>query len=190
MREGPLINSFVQGVAASRLGAWFLSRTLHHLDRLALRLTGARTTITGLLTGLPVVVLTTTGARSGLPRTLPLLCVRDELSPNSFAIVASNWGGRHHPAWYSNLTTNPRAVISVGGRVGEYVAREASGEEYERLWRLAEETYSGFRLYKARARGRRIPIVIMTPVDEVSTADSIPCGVRGEYDSRSDPGSA
>ncbi|MDQ7839723.1 MAG: nitroreductase/quinone reductase family protein [bacterium] len=166
MREGPLINSFVQGVASSRLGAWFLSRTLHHLDRLVLRVTGGRTTMTGLLTGLPVVVLTATGARSGLPRTLPLLCVRDELTPNAFALVASNWGGRHNPAWYSNLKANPRAVVSVGGQVGEYVAREASGGEYERLWRLAEDTYAGFRLYKARACGRRIPIVIMT----VSTA--------------------
>jgi deazaflavin-dependent oxidoreductase (nitroreductase family) len=169
MREGPLINSFVQGVASSRLGAWFFSRTLHHLDRLLLRLTGGRTTMTGTLAGLPVVVLTTTGARSGLPRTLPLLCVRDELSPNTFAVVASNWGGRHHPAWYLNLKANPRAVVSVGGQVGEYVAREASGGEYGRLWRLAEDTYAGFRLYKARARERRIPIVIMTPVDELHT---------------------
>lgn len=166
MREGALINSFVQGVASSRPGAWFFSRTLHHLDRLALRLTGGRTTMTGILAGLPVVLLTTTGARSGLPRTLPLLCVRDELTPDAFALVASNWGGRHHPAWYSNLKANPRAVISVGGQVGEYVAREAIGEEYERFWRLAEETYAGFRLYRARARGRRIPIVVVT----VSTA--------------------
>lgn len=165
MREGPLISSLVRRVASSRPGAWFFARTLHHLDRLVLRLTGGRTTMSGVLSGLPVIILTTTGARSGLPRALPLLCVPDGLSPGTFALVASNWGGRHHPAWYFNLKANPHAVASIGGRNVECVAREAGGGEYERLWRLAEETYAGFRLYKARARGRRIPIIIMIPVD-------------------------
>lgn len=163
------LSSLAQKITSSRPGAWFFSRTLHRLDGLLLRLTRGRTTVTGILTGLPVVVVTTTGARSGLPRTLPLVYVRDEHSPGTLAIVASNWGGRRHPGWYFNLKVNPRAVCSAGGRVMEYVSREAHGAEYERFWRLAECTYPGYSLYKARAHGRRIPIVVLTPADAPGT---------------------
>src|SRR5262245_20064927 len=88
-----------------------------------------RATLTSALAGLAVVLLTTTGAKSGLPRTLPLLCIRDERSPSTFALVASNWGQTHYPAWYFNLKANPQAVGSIRGQVQTYVAHEASGEE-------------------------------------------------------------
>jgi len=73
---------------------------LHHFDHVAFKLSGGRATLTSALAGLPVVHLTTTGAKSGLPRTLPLLCIRDERNPDTFALVASNWGQTHYPAWY------------------------------------------------------------------------------------------
>ncbi len=157
------LHSAIQAFAASRPGAWFFARTAHHLDRLVLALSGGRTTLGALLTGLPTVVLTTTGARSGLPRTLPLVYVRDVREPGTFALIASNWGQRHYPAWYFNLKAHPQATCSIGGHGADYVAHEASGEEYERFWQYAAATYRGYPLYKQRVAGRRIPIMVMTP---------------------------
>jgi deazaflavin-dependent oxidoreductase (nitroreductase family) len=106
--------------------------TLHWLDKGVHRVTGGRTTFAALVTGLPVVLLTTTGARSGAPRTWPLLGVPvgDQL-----AVIASNWGAHRHPAWYHNLRANPRAIVVVDGVEVPVRAREVEGEERDRLWR-------------------------------------------------------
>ena len=111
-----------------------------------------------------MVMVTTTGRRSGKPRTSPLLPIRDPSNPGSFALIASNWGRPHYPAWYFNLKANPQAECDVEGRTRQYAAREAAGEEYERFWEYATETYAGYVLYKQRA-GRRIPVLVMEPVD-------------------------
>ena len=161
-----LIQSFAQKIASSRPGAWYFSRTLHHFDRAFLKLTGRRMSLTTVLTGLPVVTVTTVGVRSGLPRTLPLACIRDERDPNSFALVASNWGQDHNPAWYYNLKARPHAKCSLGGQTGEYVAHEATGEEYRKFWRSAADAYIGYPLYQQRADKRHIPIMVLSPVDE------------------------
>jgi deazaflavin-dependent oxidoreductase (nitroreductase family) len=161
-----LFHSFIQKIASSRPGAWFFSRTLHHFDRVFLKLSGGRTTLTSILAGVPVVIVTTIGAKSKLPRTLPLLCIRDEQTSATFAIVASNWGQHQYPAWYLNLKANPRATCSIRGQTGEYVSHEATGEEYEKFWQCARDTYLGFPLYKQRAAERRIPIIVMTPLTQ------------------------
>jgi deazaflavin-dependent oxidoreductase (nitroreductase family) len=162
-RRFSFFHGFVQKIASSRPGAWFFARTLHYFDRIVFKVSGGRATMTSALAGLPVVLLTTTGAKSGLPRTLPLLCIRDERNPHIFALVASNLGQRHYPAWYINLKVNPRAIGSIRGQAETYVAHEASGEEYERFWQCAANTYIGYPLYKQRVGERRIPIMIMTP---------------------------
>ncbi len=133
---------------------------LHHLDWFVLWASRGRSTLTGILTGAPVVMVTTTGTRSGLPRTSPLLAIQDRAQAGSFALVASNWGQPHLPAWYFNLKKDPRAVCRMNGRAATYLAHEATGEEYDRFWRSAVETYFGYTLYKQRA-GRRIPIMVM-----------------------------
>jgi deazaflavin-dependent oxidoreductase (nitroreductase family) len=153
----------VQKIASSRPGAWFFARTLHYFDRVVFKVSGGHVTMTSALAGLPVVLLTTTGAKSGLPRSLPLLCIRNERNPDRFALVASNWGQHHYPGWYFNLKADPRATCSIRGQTGTYVAHEASGEEYERFWQSAANTYLGFAIYKQRVGERRIPIMIMTP---------------------------
>ena len=153
----------IQRVASTKLGSSMLSYSLHHLDRIVYKITGERMTLSSLLAGIPVVVLTTTGAKSGLRRTTPVLCLRNEFAHETFAIVASNFGNEHHPAWYYNLKAHPRVTCKVEGRIGEYFARQAAGEDYERWWRRAEETYFGFSLYKKRAGERLIPIFVMTP---------------------------
>lgn len=160
----PGMRTMVQRLAASAAGSWLLARTLHHLDRLALAVSGGRWSLTGILTGSPVVVVTTTGARSGRLRRTPLLGIRDRAHPGAFALVASNWGQRHHPAWYFNLKAHPEALCAVAGQSGPFVAHEAWGDEYDRFWRYAADTYPGYPLYRQRAGGRRIPILVMIPV--------------------------
>jgi len=162
-RRYSLFQSFAQKIASSRPGAWFLSRTLHQFDRIFLKVSNGQMTMSNILTGLTVVTLTTIGAKSGLHRTLPLVCIHDADDPNLLAFIASNWGQRHHPAWYFNLKAHPRATCTISNQVRTYIAHEANGEEYERFWRCASETYIGYPLYKQRAGGRHIPIMILKP---------------------------
>ena len=155
-----------QKLASTRLGSWLYARTLHHMDRAFLTLTRGRTTLSSVLAGLPEVMLTTVGAKSGLPRTLPLICIRDEADPQTFALIASNWGQHHNPAWYYNLKAHPQARCTFGGQTGEYVAHEATGEEYEKFWQRAVDAYIGYPLYQQRAGGRHIPIMVMSSVQK------------------------
>lgn len=155
---------FMQKIASSKPGAWFLARTQHHLDRIVFKLSGGRTTMAGVLTGLPVVILANKGAKSGLIRTIPLLCIEDEKNPDHLILIASNFGQSHNPAWYYNLRANPQANCTLDGVTRTYHAREAQGEDYERCWSYALDTYMGFPHYQIRAGQRHIPIMVMEPV--------------------------
>ncbi len=139
-----------------------MAHLLRYMDRIVLRLSGRRRTLTSMLAGLPVIEVTTTGARSGKPRTSPLVPILDPANPERFALVASNFGQHHFPSWYFNLKKYPRAVCTVDGRARNYVVKEASGAEYERFSQYATQTYLGYALYRQRA-GRRIPIMVMEP---------------------------
>ncbi|MDQ4076646.1 MAG: nitroreductase family deazaflavin-dependent oxidoreductase [Chloroflexota bacterium] len=160
-----MIDTVVQKVVLSRPGVWLYSRLAHHLDRLVYRLTGGRATLASMTTGVPIGLVTTTGAKSGLSRTVPLLRVPDDQDPRRFALIASNWGQERHPAWYFNLKANPHATCSIRGQEQEYVAHEASSEEYERFWQRAVDIYPWYKVYRERASERRIPIMIMTVAD-------------------------
>ena len=166
-RESEYHYSFIQllihRIASTKPGSFVLARSLPHLDRIVYKMSGGRVTLSSVLAGIPVVVMTTIGAKSGVPRTVPVLCLRNEYAPETFAIVASNFGNEHQPAWYYNLKAHPRVVCKVEGRVGEYYARQARDEDYDRLWQHAQQVYFGFSLYKQRARHRRIPIFVMSP---------------------------
>lgn len=158
------LHALVQRLAASPAGSWFLARVLRHIDPPLFRWTRGRASLTSLLAGVPVVMITTTGARSGLPRTSPLLPVWDESQPGTLALVASNWGQRRLPSWYFNLKKHPHALCALDGRSLSYAAHEAAGSEYERFWGYATDTYFGYKLYRQRA-GRRIPIMVLTPLE-------------------------
>ena len=164
-KEYSLFQSSIQKVASSRPGAWFFSLTEHHFDKAVLKLTNNKATMTRILAGFPVVMLTSTGAKSGLPREVPLLGIQDESEPNRIAFIASNWGKGKQPAWYYNLITNPRATVSISGQIGDYIAHEADGEEYEKYWQSALDIHKGYSLYQERAGDRHIPIMVMTPVE-------------------------
>jgi deazaflavin-dependent oxidoreductase (nitroreductase family) len=153
----------LQAIPASRAGARLSAAVLHHLDRLLMRLSGGRLSAPALLVGLPTVMLTTTGARSGRPRTVPLLGIPDG---DEFILVASNWGQAHYPAWCYNLRANPAAQLLANGRSGAYQAREVGAAEYERYWQRVTALYRGFPEYRRRtdASGRQIPIFVLAPV--------------------------
>lgn len=158
----PSLHRLIPHISSSRIGAKIFAPILHHFDRVFLKLSGGRRTLTGALSGLPVVMLTTKGAKSGLNRTVPLLYIQNPDNPDEIALIASNWGQYAYPAWYFNLSANPQASTNINGQIKTYRAHEASGDEYERFWQLATKVYWGFPRYKERASHRRIPIMILT----------------------------
>ena len=165
-KKYPFIHAINHSIAASRPGSWLYARTLQQTDWLFSLLTGGRTTMSGLLAGLPVVWVTAIGAKSGRSRTIPLVYISHESDPNAFSLIASNFGQRHHPGWYYNLKANPQVTCRLKGCIGKYIAREASGEEYDHIWERAGSVYRGYPLYKQRASHRTIPIMTLTPVTE------------------------
>ena len=140
--------------------SWVYVRVLHHIDRPLYRLTRGRHSFVSLVSGLPVVMLTTTGARTRQQRVSPVVGLPDG---DNLAVIASNWGQRHHPAWYHNLRAHPDAIVAVGGVTRRVRASEAIGEERERLWRRALAVYPGWAAYERRVRHRRIPVMVLTP---------------------------
>ncbi|RMG89659.1 MAG: nitroreductase family deazaflavin-dependent oxidoreductase [Chloroflexi bacterium] len=151
----------MQHIPASLIGAMVFSKFLHYVDPKLMRISKDRLSIPSLLTGLPVVILTSTGAKSGQVRTKPVVGVPDG---DNVALVASNWGQSRNPAWYYNLQANPVAELEFGGHTGTYTAREVTApDEYQRLWQKATEVYIGFDKYQQRADNRKIPIMLMVP---------------------------
>jgi deazaflavin-dependent oxidoreductase (nitroreductase family) len=144
--------------AAGGPGAWVFARVLHRLDRPMHRLTGGRATVASLLSGLPVVMLTTTGARTGQPRTVPVLGLP---TPDGLAVIASNWGRRNPAAWERNLRADPAATIAIGAQARGVRAAEAQGEQRERIWREGLLVYPGWSQYERRAGDRRITVFVL-----------------------------
>jgi deazaflavin-dependent oxidoreductase (nitroreductase family) len=151
--EANPVRRVVRRLAATPPGSWLLARTLHPVDRVVYRVSRGRTTFAAVLSGLPVVMLTTTGAKSGRQTTSPILGFEEG---DAVIVIASNYGQARHPAWYHNLRANPAARLAVRG-----VSRDAVGEEVEspeRYLELATVMYPGFTAYVKRAAPRRISV--------------------------------
>lgn len=145
---------------SSKIGAQIASRILPPLDKGILKFTKNRYSLTSILSGIPVIVLTTIGTRSGEPRTVPLLgVIKDE----KVFLIASNWGQARHPSWYYNLKANPEAQLSMGNKTGNYIARDATNSEREEYWAEAVKMYAGYAEYKKRVATRKIPMFILSP---------------------------
>jgi deazaflavin-dependent oxidoreductase (nitroreductase family) len=154
----------MQHTSASAIGATIFSKFLHYVDPTLMRISKDRLSIPSLLTGLPVVILTSTGAKSGQARTKPVIGIPDG---DNVVLVAGNWGQKRNPAWYYNLRANPVAELEFGGHSGTYIAREVTEpDEYQRLWQKAAEMYIGFDKYQHRAGDRKIPIMVLMPQAE------------------------
>jgi deazaflavin-dependent oxidoreductase (nitroreductase family) len=146
-----------------RLGnqRWFaaLGRLVTPLDRRLYRLTNGRWSVIG-RHELPSLLITTTGRKSGLPRTQPLLYATDG---DEYIVIGSNWGQAHHPAWSANLIAQPSARVTLGEREFGVHATLATGAERERLWELLKRIWPGYAAYARRAEGREIRIFRLTP---------------------------
>lgn len=106
------------------------------------------------------LLLTTTGAKSGLPRQLGLNYRRDG---DNFILVASKGGATKHPLWYRNLLKTPECEVQAGREKVRCRARTATAAERPRLWALMTETYEGYNGYQ-KATDREIPIMILEPI--------------------------
>ncbi len=134
----------------------FLWRIHPHVYRATRGLVGRRIGL-----GMPVLVLETIGRKSGARRTNAVCYLPDG---DRYVMIASNQGHGANPGWLYNLRANPEATIQVGSRKRRVRARESRGAERERLWRKAVDTYPGFELYRTRAAGRHIPVVVLEAV--------------------------
>lgn len=146
----------------------FYSRLSHSLGAGGLRWVGklnvplyrlTRGRVGGRVGGGPVLLLTTTGRKSGQPRTAPVLYLADG---DRFVVINTNAGNTKTPAWSLNLRANPEAEVEVGERKVKVRARLAEGEERADLWRRHMEQYSGWDYYESKL-DREIGVFVLEP---------------------------
>ena len=109
--------------------------------------------------GVPTLLLTTTGRKSGQPRTTPLIHARDG---GDYLVVASMGGAPQHPQWYLNLVANASAQIQDRSDHIDVTARTAGENEKARLWKIVAEQWPNYDVYQSRT-DRVIPVVVLSP---------------------------
>jgi deazaflavin-dependent oxidoreductase (nitroreductase family) len=109
--------------------------------------------------GVPTLLLTVTGRRTGRELTSPLIFARDG---DDYLVVASMGGAPKHPLWYLNLQANPQAKIQVRADELAVMARTATADEKPRLWTIVTEVWPNYDVYQSRT-DRDIPVVVLTP---------------------------
>lgn len=113
----------------------------------------------GMFEGTPLLILHTTGARTGRRRLAPLMYRRHE---DGYLIFGSKAGSHTHPDWYHNLLANPEASIEVGSETLDVKARVLTPEEREPIWSALKEAYPTFADYEQKT-DRKIPAILLTP---------------------------
>ena len=114
------------------------------------------------LRGVPIIVLTTVGAKSGGLRKTALMRVEHD---GRYAVVASKGGAPEPPAWYWNIRKNPRVALQDGAVRREYLARELDGDEYAEWWRRAAAVWPDYDAYQEKT-DRRIAVFVLEPVED------------------------
>ena len=152
----------LQRLGATRAGTAFFATIMDPLDRVTHRLTGGRTTAGRALGALPVVMMTTIGARSGRPRTVPINVIPHG---DDLALVGTNYGRGVVPAWAHNLRANPVATLTYRDQDHRVVAGEVGGSLYEDVFASAIRVYPGYADYRRRATNS-IPVFILTASEE------------------------
>jgi deazaflavin-dependent oxidoreductase (nitroreductase family) len=109
--------------------------------------------------GVPTLLLTTVGRRSGQARRTPLIYGEDA---GRYLVVASKGGSPEHPAWYLNLEADPRVLVQIKGDVFEAVAHTATDEEKPALWQIMTAIWPAYDEYQTKT-DRPIPVVVLTP---------------------------
>ena len=129
---------------------------IHQLDNAILRLTKGKYAASEIL-GWNIIQLTTIGAKTNQPRTMPLVGLFDR---GKIALIVSSLGREHNPGWYYNLKKNPECEVKWKDRSSKYLAHEAEGDERDKYWQLSLSYYAGYEKYKERAV-RKIPVMVL-----------------------------
>ncbi|WP_344255212.1 nitroreductase family deazaflavin-dependent oxidoreductase [Terrabacter carboxydivorans] len=158
--EANPVQRALRGLVASRPGAWVSRRVLHRIDGVAHRIAPGRALPSQWVAAVPVGMLTTTGARSGLPRAVPLMLAPLE---DGWGVIASSYGSERPPAWYFNLRAHPRATLEVDGVRHPVRAVQVQGPERERVREAALAYYRGYTAYEMRAGGRDLGFFVLHP---------------------------
>ena len=110
-----------------------------------------------------MLLLTTTGRKTGKSHTVPLLYLEAD---GAWVVIASYGGRPEHPEWYLNLVANPHATVQIDRDRHEVIARTVEGDDRARRWAAAQEAYAGYTAYQSRT-GREIPVVTLHPYQPV-----------------------
>jgi deazaflavin-dependent oxidoreductase (nitroreductase family) len=148
----------VQKVSSTRAFARAAPHVVPALDRAVHRLTGGKVLLSALM--LPGVILTSTGARSGLARRTPLACMPEE--GGGWLLIGSNFGRPGHPAWTHNLLAHPDAEINFRGEDIPVTARLLRGQEREAAWRAVLAFWPPYATYQERVE-REIRLFRVVP---------------------------
>lgn len=144
---------------STTVGAWTIINLGTRIDRWLIKFSDGRYNST---LAWPCLLLTTKGAKSGKSRTVALVYINDG---DNLTLIASKGGNLRHPSWYLNLRANPEVEVFLDGRSSAYIASDAEEQEQERLWTKAVELYSGYEKYQKRAGDRKIPVVVLRPLN-------------------------
>ncbi|GAA1155734.1 nitroreductase family deazaflavin-dependent oxidoreductase [Kribbella jejuensis] len=125
------------------------------------KVTEAGTTDAVSIQGMKVVLLTMRGAKSGKIRKVPVMRVEHD---GKYAAFASLGGAPKHPVWYYNLQADPKVTLQDGETVGEYVAREVDGAEYDEWWARGVDAYPPYAEYQTKTT-RKIPVFVLEPTN-------------------------
>ncbi len=163
-----LVHRSVQAFASTRAGAWSFSKVLRRLDAVVGRVTRGRTSAPGLLAGLPVLDISTTGRRSGTSRRTHLIAVP---YADTLALLGTNFGQPSTPAWVLNLEADPKVTVTHRGTTVDAVARAADEDEHAAVLAGSTGVYGGYLKYQGRITGRRLRIFVLEPARDPLTRE-------------------
>src|SRR5215212_7839056 len=157
-----LRKALLEPVALSRGGRWYVINVAPRIDHSIGQLSGGRLMS---VPGVPLLLLTHRGAKSGRTYTTPLVYFSDG-GDGDVVLIASNYGRERHPAWLANVRANPEVALQARGRRGRYRARVLSeGPERDCLFELAKRVTRAYASYEQRAVGRTINVVVCSPLE-------------------------
>ncbi|MEL7207630.1 MAG: nitroreductase family deazaflavin-dependent oxidoreductase [Actinomycetota bacterium] len=152
----------MQAFGSTRGGAWFFSKTLPTIDRVLHRVGKRGTSLPAILAGLPVLMVTSTGRRSGEPRRTPLIAIPVD---DDLGLVGTNFGQTKTPAWVFNLEADPKVTVDYHGTEVPAVARPATDDERAAIWDRGKAIYGGYDKYRDRISGRDIRAFVLESAD-------------------------
>lgn len=166
-RRANSVQRSLQRAAMTKAGSWTFQRTLYRIDRPLHRWTAGRVTLPGLATAIPVIMLTTTGAKSGLARTMPVAGIPSTGAvTGGIWVMGTNYAQPKTPAWVFNLIAEPRCSVQWRDRSASAIAVRVEDEaEREAAWAQAARYYAGFTKYRERIQDREVRIFRLTGTD-------------------------